>query len=587
MTKIGFQVDTRLAKLLSENYRSSEKALKELIDNAWDADSEVVSVFLPEPLTDQPIVIQDDGSGMTEEEIKREYLFIASDRRTRRGELTTKKKRNVKGRKGIGKFAGLMAATSMKLETWTRGHKSEFTLTNADYEAVEDIEQLPIKLISKKDPELQQGTRITLSSLNQGFSFPNPDKLRQLLLHEYGREEGFHIEVNGKALGVDDVQGNYTEYENNLPTVGDIKLKFSISNQKRSLRQPGISIRVGGKIVGAPDYFGLDRAEDFPPKLLKKLYGEIEVDGLADHVTADWGALVENSELYQSVKDHVQPLIRDKFKEEYGREINIAQARLEKRINERLAELPEYKRQYADKAIKSILGRYYGEPEAKVEPIVGVLLDALERTDYRTILDYVHEASHADIAKLAEVLAEFGLVELALIGEQAKTRLSFLEQFEHLCCDSSTKEKLIHEVLEKNLWVFGLDYSFFSSNMTLKRQIENYLDKMYSGKHANKRPDLLLSANYENKYLLIEFKRPSHSLTYSDYQQATGYRNHLNPYTDKEINILVIGGHRGNDLPPQKNWEPNTKILIFSEIISRARVQLNWLLKELGAELHA
>jgi len=344
---------------------------------------------------------------------------------------------------------------------------------------------------------------------------------------------------------------------------------------------------VDGKIVGKPDFFGLDEADDFPPKLLRKLYGEIEVDGLSDHVTADWGALVENSELYQALKNSVQPLIRGKFQEEYGRDIGLAQARLKKRIHDRLAEMPEYKRQYAEKAIKSILGRYYGEPESKVEPIISVLLDALERTDYRCVLDYIHEASRADVAKLAEVLAEFGLVELAIIGQQANTRLAFLEQLEHLCADPATNERTIHEALERNLWVFGLNYSFFSSNMTLKRQVESFLGKKFSGKRENRRPDLLLAANYENKYLLLEFKRPAHSLTYADYQQATTYRNDFVPFTDAEIMVMVIGGSKGTDLPPERNREKNTEFFVFSEIIARARTQLNWLIRDLGGDLHA
>lgn len=127
MKNIAFQVDIRLAKLLSENYRSSEKAIKELVDNAWDADSESVSVIFPEPtMMDNPIIVHDNGSGMTEEELRREYMVIASDRRLRRGDLTPQKRRKVKGKKGIGKFAGLMAANTMKLETWTRGKKCEF-----------------------------------------------------------------------------------------------------------------------------------------------------------------------------------------------------------------------------------------------------------------------------------------------------------------------------------------------------------------------------------------------------------------------------------------------------------------------------
>jgi len=242
MAKARFQVDTRLAKLLSENYRSSERALKELVDNAWDADASVVKIQLPEPMTDQSIIVLDDGTGMTEEEVKREYLLIARDRRERRGSTTSQNNRKVKGRKGIGKFAGLMVANAMHLETWARGRRSEFTLTSSDYEAAKDIEALPILLRTEENRELEHGTRVSLSSLNQSLAFPNPDKLRQLLLEEYGREEHFLIEVNGKPLGVDDIDGAYTEHSSTLPIVGLVNLRFTITSQKRTLRQPGISM---------------------------------------------------------------------------------------------------------------------------------------------------------------------------------------------------------------------------------------------------------------------------------------------------------------------------------------------------------
>ncbi|WP_303678181.1 type I restriction enzyme endonuclease domain-containing protein [Ralstonia mannitolilytica] len=120
--KLRFQVDSRLATLLSQEYTSTERALKELVDNAWDADADQVSIQLPKPLSGEPIVIRDDGTGMTEEELRRHYLTIAKDRRSVRGERTAGKNRQVKGRKGIGKFAGFMVASVMTLETRTRGN---------------------------------------------------------------------------------------------------------------------------------------------------------------------------------------------------------------------------------------------------------------------------------------------------------------------------------------------------------------------------------------------------------------------------------------------------------------------------------
>jgi len=45
-----FSVDPRLSALLGESYTSSERALRELVDNAWDAEALVVKVTLPDIL---------------------------------------------------------------------------------------------------------------------------------------------------------------------------------------------------------------------------------------------------------------------------------------------------------------------------------------------------------------------------------------------------------------------------------------------------------------------------------------------------------------------------------------------------------
>jgi DNA mismatch repair ATPase MutL len=63
---VCFAVDPRLATLLGENYRSTEQALKELVDNAWDADAENIDITLSTEMSDEPIIVTDDGSGMTE-----------------------------------------------------------------------------------------------------------------------------------------------------------------------------------------------------------------------------------------------------------------------------------------------------------------------------------------------------------------------------------------------------------------------------------------------------------------------------------------------------------------------------------------
>lgn len=575
---LRFQVDSRLATLLSQEYSSSERALKELVDNAWDADAEVVSVTLPKPMSGEPIVIQDDGTGMTEEELRRHYLSIAADRRSRRGERTSGKNRLVKGRKGIGKFAGLMAAAAMTLETRARGRLCRFTLRLDDLSQVEDIEQLDIGLHSEPcAPELH-GTSITLSDLHQGLAYPDANKLRQILLQDYGRQDDFSITVDGKRLDVDDVSGSYSELEQDLPNAGKVKLRFAISDGKTGLRQPGITLRVDGKSVGRPGFFGLDQRDDFPSKLLRKLYGEIEADGLRDHITAGWDAAVENSELLQEVEAHIQPILREAYEQQYRREIQLAQARLQKAILARLSALPEHKRAFADRAIKKILDKYYGEPESKVEPVVNVLLEAMESSDYRILLEHIADATPGDVAGIAERLNEFGLAEMAFLVQQAAARQVYLDQLDALARDASTTEVVLHKALERNLWVFGPEYSLFSSNSTLRRQVEDMLGKTYTGDKADKRPDLLLNENLGGQYLLVEFKRPSHALNHDDYVQAIAYRHELAKYLSSPIQVLLVGGSRSADFPTN-NLEPYVETRIFGQVISTARRQIEWLLR--------
>lgn len=175
-----FRVDPRLATLLGESYRSSEHALKELIDNAWDADATEVHVSLPTaPLTNAPIIIRDDGEGMTTKEVQRDYLHIANDRRSRRGSRTARLDRPVKGRKGIGKFAGLVAAATMIVETRRGGQLTKVVIRKEDLPRDRDLEAIDLPTEVTPCDEEEHGTTITLTDLNQALEFPSPEKLRE------------------------------------------------------------------------------------------------------------------------------------------------------------------------------------------------------------------------------------------------------------------------------------------------------------------------------------------------------------------------------------------------------------------------
>jgi hypothetical protein len=372
-----FSVDPRLAALLGANYRSSELAIKELVDNSWDADADNVWITLPGVLTGEPIIARDDGTGMTEQEVRSEYLRVARDR-TIKGEFTTKYKRAIKGERGIGKFAGLMVADRMTLEAKARGRATRLEIPRKTLLTAErDLERVPLPITVDKCPESESGTTITLADLNQRFSFPDENRLRELLVWEYGREEGFEIWVNNKKVSAEDIPGQQFEYETVLPHAGEVYLSFKIGPEKKPLRNSGIALRIGNKIVGKPGNFGLDDDPDVPRPTLKRLYGEVRADGLADDTTAGWASIIESSKGYAELEEFVRPRLKEQLRRTFKQEFTAQNARIQRELNSRLAKLPENRRKYAERAVERILVQLYGEREERILPIINVFFDAM------------------------------------------------------------------------------------------------------------------------------------------------------------------------------------------------------------------
>ena len=578
-----FRVDPKLASLLGEGYRSSEYALKELIDNAWDADATELRITLPDPLSGDPIVVEDNGTGMTEQEVRSDYLAVASDRSSRKGERTVERNRVVKGRKGIGKFAGLMAADIMAVETKCRGTATRIVIRKEDLHHGEgDLETIDLPVaVSACDP-VTHGTTVTLSSLSQAFDPPSPERLKPLLMLEYGRQADFALVVNGETIGVDDIPGQTFEHAEDLPTVGQVRLQFTVSEGKKALRQSGVALRVSGKVVGKPTAFGLEDDEEIPPKLLKKVYGELEADGLLEDVSADWGAVVENSKAYSFVSGWAAGHLKKALASVFANEVQLARARLTQQVQRRLAQLPEHRRAYAEQKVERVLTALYGEKEERVEIVVSVALDAIEQDVYFGVVKAIDEAKDEDVARLAHALDEFGLVDMAVMGDQARRRLEILDQLDALAANPATREAEMHTALEHNLWVLGAEFSLLSSNKTLKRVVEEYTGKKYTGARATERPDLLLIGGVSGRHVLIEFKRPDLDITRVHEAQATGYRDELITRFPG-IDVLLIG--RGWGAHSDRTFVPHgLDVTSYNAVISRARAELTWLLQHLSSD---
>ncbi len=575
-----FKVDTKLAELLGETYRSTEDAVKELIDNAYDADAEKVEITLPEMYAPEPkIIISDNGSGMKEKEVRSEYLNIANSRISRKGNLSILKKRKVKGRKGIGKFSGLMVAEIMQIETYASGNKTTIVINKNELaKGKYDLEKVPLPIDSKPCDESIKGTTITLIGLNQNFEFPNPERLGQILMWDYGRERDFELFINGEKLGVLDLQGK--SYEKTIDYEGKKAiLKYTVT--PKPVKQAGIVTRVNNKIIGRPQNF-LSDDEVIPKKLQNRIYGELICDDLEEDVTADHGAIIENSILYKAVTESTTSEVKKSVDEVFATDMKMARARYQRKINKELEKLPEYKQPFARKALYRTLEKFYGESEERINTVISVMVSAMEKDHYWDIVQNIKETENSDIEKFANALSDFGLLEMSIVTSQAINRLRFLDELSILIHNPKTLERDVHKALEKNTWIIGDEYSVLFSDTNLKSAIESVLNKKYKGKNKLKRPDLLLARATNKRLLLIEFKRPDFTLTRDTERQAVEYKDELGAYFGNQpIDIILLGGKIEKSI---KDIKDDIKYMSYLDTVSMAKNRLVWLIDELKKE---
>ncbi|GAB5464598.1 MAG: hypothetical protein Kapaf2KO_00340 [Candidatus Kapaibacteriales bacterium] len=578
-----FKVDPKLAELLGETYRSIEEAVKELVDNSYDADAEHVTIKLPNDLDPAPsISIDDDGAGMKENEVRSEYLNIANSRTTRKGDRSISKGRKVKGRKGIGKFAGLMVASAMKIETRAGGKVTTLIINKTDLsKANYDLEKIPLPIEVEDCSSYDHGTTIILSGLNQNLYYPNPERLKEILVRDYGRENDFSISINGVDIGVLDLLGKSYEQEIDLENGKKAKIQYTITN--KPVKQSGLAVRVNNKIIGRPMNF-LSGDEIIPKKLQSRVYGEIICDDLEEDITADFGAIIENSKLFDEVRTHTTTQLKDSVDEVFKTDMNMARARYQRKINKELEKLPEFKQPFARKALYRTLEKFYGEAEDRINTVISVMVSAMEKDHYWDIIQNIQESRSDDIEQFAGSLSEFGLLEMSIISSQAINRLRFLDELNILIDNPKTLEKTVHKAFENNTWLLGDDYSVIFSDQGLKSAIEKVVKKTYKGESSNDRPDLLFGRNITRTLTLIEFKRPSFTLNRDTERQALEYRDELNQYFhNQKIDIILLGGKVKGVINAQ-NERGDVLYRTYVDVISMARQKLEWLLEELKRE---
>jgi hypothetical protein len=175
-----FSVEASLVhRLGTESVSDKVLSVIELIKNSYDADATDIRVILKNIRTGTPeIIVEDDGSGMTLDDIRQGWLRIATSRKSRKS-ISPQYKRRVLGQKGIGRFSTENLSAYTEITTYPKDQKLGFSV-GFDWKKFHDAQELSEVLNAIKSfekPPNVQGTRILLQKLHHAWTEEDVQRL--------------------------------------------------------------------------------------------------------------------------------------------------------------------------------------------------------------------------------------------------------------------------------------------------------------------------------------------------------------------------------------------------------------------------
>jgi hypothetical protein len=326
-------VDKRHIVSIGERlYTESVELLRELVNNAYDADATDVHV----EITSEKITIQDNGMGMDLDGLK-QYFIIGSDEKIIHSR-SPKFGRVRIGQFGIGKFASLAAAACFEVITQHKNFAARVIFDKHAWEETKDTWHLPLEILAP-DPEREDGTIVVLSKLSKLFDFEEVEK--KLTEGVPLKAPDFNVYLNGRRLLPRSIIGQRIPILEGCkygPITGEIIITPSSMASTKDL---GVEVKVKGSTVKR-DLFGMETWG----KAVARIKGEISADFLP--ITSDRSNFVTDTEEYQAflkVMEKIISIIKKTLGKEADRRSDRRASRAVRealqRIHKSLAKNPE------------------------------------------------------------------------------------------------------------------------------------------------------------------------------------------------------------------------------------------------------
>lgn len=576
-------------------YSNTAAALSEAVANGWDADADRVKITLSQ----EQVVIEDNGVGMTLDDVNDKFLMVGYDRR-RVGPDTTPKGRPIMGRKGIGKLSLFSIADDVVVQTVRSGSPQEaFHMhVEAIREAIDSRRNYNPDVVATAE-DLTKGTRITLSELKNKNIAATREALRRRLARRFsviGTEE-FQVVLDGEPIAYtdrDDLKQVQFVWQIGKPLAvnfADERLFPRFDKSKPPSVVPGVidaeqGWTVTGWIGTSKEPKNLKSAddnqvaslnsivvhsrgrliqEDLLPaiseaRLIRNyLTGQVEANFLdismkRDIATSDRQRVQEDDERYLALVAFVTGIIKNMANvwTEYRVEVGQREAIEE---NPALQEWIDTLRDVdVQRLARQMIGKIQAlsvDDERDRKELFGQSILAFERFNMRQQLNEFVDTIGRDSDRAVLAFNTLDDLEAILYAQIVKSRLDVITTLQQNV-ENKAREKVFQQLLFDHLWLLDPSWERATEGRVMEREFKTLLgDDGSVGEDVQGIINSRLDIKYRTaagKHIIVELKKSDRTMKTSElYDQGERYRVLLAEVLSNQTNPSA-----GQPMPPEQ-----------------------------------
>lgn len=338
-----------IKKMAKRTFQELSSNIEELVVNSYDADANIVHIFLD--YDKETLNIIDDGNGMDEEALARYVIYGESEKSS--AYSSPKYKRSPIGEYGMG---GKLAITNLchncKIVTRKDGKEHTFYMNKSELDNAKFLSDVKTKVFSRPCAKEQHGTAVYMEKLL--YKNIDRERLIERLSTKMPKSQNFkivmHITQHNEFVEFEIEEPKFEcarefKFEAKLSLIGLARLNIYFTKDPIPPAKQGIWTKVNGRIVNEKqEWFGLLNLTS-GSRYRWRLYGIGEADGLKDFVTFSKNDFIncpEYQEYYEFVHNSLAEVQRELLKadEDAKKERDRSLVKdMEKEINEAVSKL--------------------------------------------------------------------------------------------------------------------------------------------------------------------------------------------------------------------------------------------------------